>query len=151
MCHATRLSVVSYLDSTSNHNLKFLNYVIIIRCFISWFYIKPQLIRCLYITQRVVSYLDSTSNHNCCNLCFNGIRLFHILILHQTTTRWARSWCHHRCFISWFYIKPQPRNSSLPIWISCFISWFYIKPQRTEVSRKKNEVVSYLDSTSNHN
>ena len=217
MCHATRLSVVSYLDSTSNHNLKFLNYVIIIRCFISWFYIKPQLIRCLYITQRVVSYLDSTSNHNCCNLCFNGIRLFHILILHQTTTQnlWKRQYemlfhililhqtttalCLFLCRTSVVsYLDSTSNHNEVSTFLmpsslfhililhqtttsqflatdldklfhililhqttthgsitekewGCFISWFYIKPQLKNLNWLPWCVVSYLDSTSNHN
>ena len=195
MCHATRLSVVSYLDSTSNHNLKFLNYVIIIRCFISWFYIKPQLKNLNWLPWCVVSYLDSTSNHNsdAVELLFDELfhililhqttttscatffssSLFHILILHQTTTPEEYKRLYKSCFISWFYIKPQHNQLETINSLSCFISWFYIKPQLLANKRGKGTrcfiswfyikpqpempnialdfVVSYLDSTSNHN
>ena len=105
------LQVVSYLDSTSNHNGRWV----------------PMLVRI------VVSYLDSTSNHNNCLASLEISLLFHILILHQTTTEKIRKIIALSCFISWFYIKPQRLHLS---WInkrSCFISWFYIKPQLDDV------------------
>ena len=77
----------------------------------------------------VVSYLDSTSNHNSGSCCISGVTLFHILILHQTTTCRRIFRQMHGCFISWFYIKPQLHDTSI----------------------QKFQVVSYLDSTSNHN
>ena len=101
-------------------------------CFISWFYIKPQhscgsLKYCL-----VASYLDSTSNHNSAFGQWPCSLLLHILILHQTTTilRWNNFAIS--CFISWFYIKPQLSTPYFNRQSSCFISWFYIKPQQAE-------------------
>ena len=62
--------VVSYLDSTSNHN------------------------RTLFVQRprQVVSYLDSTSNHNGREHRRSDQQLYHIRILHQTTTRWCIAW-----------------------------------------------------------
>ena len=124
-----RNHVVLYLYSTSNHNDYFYSiqylklsyifilhqtttmnwsYIFLLRCLISLFYIKPQLLSCsyrsrvvvlyLYSTSNhnyqlyfiaqlpVVLYLYSTSNHNCshCSCCLLG--LSYIFILHQTTT-----------------------------------------------------------------
>ena len=148
---ATRKAVVSYLDSTSNHNL----------------------IHFISFSNEVVSYLDSTSNHNNFFLRFIILALFHILILHQTTTvnlpseiccKLFHILILHQtttagevvllltgCFISWFYIKPQPILTKGLIPTSCFISWFYIKPQHVWRFGFFFLVVSYLDSTSNHN
>ena len=98
--------------------------------FIFWFYIKPQLFRSDIVTDLVASYFDSTSNHNRNAVWQSVPQLLHILILHQTTT------CPHSdsttlsCFISWFYIKPQPCTRWVWKNMRCFISWFYIKPQR---------------------
>ena len=121
------------------------------RCILSKFYIKPQQIIGALIIQIVVSYRNSTSNHNESLESLNGIGLYLIEILHQTTTfcaqllfreklylieilhqtttrrrllRWL--WC---CILSKFYIKPQ----LLAFWKkninSCILSKFYIKPQ----------------------
>ena len=56
-----------------------------------------------------------------------------------------------RCILSKFYIKPQPL--ALRPWdISrCILSKFYIKPQPDEISANDYLVVSYRNSTSNHN
>ena len=75
--------------------------------FISWFYIKPQQFRMTILAYKVASYLDSTSNHNTSANCSRSSKLLHILILHQTTTLQVVYQVAHRCFISWFYIKPQ--------------------------------------------
>ena len=142
--------VVSYWNSTSNHNPSFdptaiaqLYLIEILHqtttrlqlflalqgCILLKFYIKPQLALAFILIQFVVSYWNSTSNHN---LRVNGLWflvLYLIEILHQTTTsirvRFSR-WC---CILLKFYIKPQP--------------W------REQVSTLR--VVSYWNSTSNHN
>ena len=77
--------------------------------------------------------------------------LLHILILHQTTTTSFRKKVTPCCFISWFYIKPQHAEHPTAVHASCFISWFYIKPQPFCYYISRNQVASYLDSTSNHN
>ena len=77
--------------------------------------------------------------------------MYLIEILHQTTTlamSFRNTW---GCILSKFYIKPQPgthyrRNRS-----SCILSKFYIKPQPLQRLDRKRNVVSYRNSTSNHN
>ena len=77
----------------------------------------------------VALYLDSTSNHNMSANVNQSTPLLYILILHQTTTKSFVTFSFLRCFISWFYIKPQLIVILLTKLLSCFISWFYIKPQ----------------------
>ena len=79
-------AVVSYRNSTSNHN--------------------QGLTRCW--RQSVVSYRNSTSNHNSAGNPRPYYPLYLIEILHQTTTL-LRLLCQEGCCIlSKFYIKPQP-------------------------------------------
>ena len=142
--------VVSYLVSTSNHNLLlsliqeerlFLilylhqtttNGTCLLQrncCFLSCIYIKPQHNLATKEDVSVVSYLVSTSNHNNLTNLVNTYGLFLILYLHQTTTVQA----------------------SLSSFKGCFLSCIYIKPQLNSVNGTANIVVSYLVSTSNHN
>ena len=99
------------------------------RCILSKFYIKPQPILCISFSNSVVSYRNSTSNHNLfgTNCLYNELYL--IEILHQTTT-------------------PSPLAVFL---LSCILSKFYIKPQRLLQPHLQRYVVSYRNSTSNHN
>ena len=101
------LYVVSYRNSTSNHNMS------------HW----------RATSQGVVSYRNSTSNHNYATARATTRPLYLIEILHQTTTG----------------------NHAAPVTIRCILSKFYIKPQRRDEKRSRNEVVSYRNSTSNHN
>ena len=55
------------------------------------------------------------------------------------------------CILSKFYIKPQPYLQGLRHRQRCILSKFYIKPQHCRRWRGYNEVVSYRNSTSNHN
>ena len=143
------------------------------RCILSKFYIKPQLRHDRSKKAHVVSYRNSTSNHNwksfiVCNLVLYLIEILHqtttfgdalksagklylIEILHQTTTLDAQSCLVERCILSKFYIKPQPRA--------------HVLDTRTVVSYRNStsnhnhgnprpwpkQVVSYRNSTSNHN
>ena len=99
--------------------------------------------------------------------------LYLIEILHQTTTRVVYLLPLVGCILSKFYIKPQhalkndragqccilskfyikpqpyrPRRRSTPC---CILSKFYIKPQRMSNKEVIRKVVSYRNSTSNHN
>ena len=82
--------IASYLISTSNHNY------------------QPH----DTAGTRIASYLISTSNHNLPLLLETVSRLLLISFLHQTTTRilYLRHLCD--CFLSHFYIKPQPSPST---------------------------------------
>ena len=99
--------------------------------------------------------------------------LYLIEILHQTTTRPSLSWLLLRCILSKFYIKPQLVPNSTDTSYGCILSKFYIKPQpptfevtltpscilskfyiKPQLPRQKacyRRVVSYRNSTSNHN
>ncbi len=148
--HNTAPSVVSYRNSTSNHNTLLmletvcLLYLIeilhqtttfhptILRrlcCILSKFYIKPQPPIRLYYVDCVVSYRNSTSNHNLPSDYITSTVLYLIEILHQTTTSHPTILRRLCCILSKFYIKPQPP-----------IRLYYV-----------DCVVSYRNSTSNHN
>ena len=56
-----------------------------------------------------------------------------------------------RCILSKFYIKPQPAIANASAAAGCILSKFYIKPQPADSPRARPKVVSYRNSTSNHN
>ena len=121
------------------------------RCILSKFYIKPQhaadnnMNLCVVSYRnstsnhnlsigsmdigQVVSYRNSTSNHNNAFAIVSVTPLYLIEILHQTTTKRHAQTCTICCILSKFYIKPQH---------SCCCFRFF-------------GVVSYRNSTSNHN
>ena len=121
----------------------------------------------------VVSYRNSTSNHNWVGCIRTSLRLYLIEILHQTTTRFEIEIPNPRCILSKFYIKPQrsqppyflrlrcilskfyikPQPFRRFRWMPpcCILSKFYIKPQQSLTFLKIRRVVSYRNSTSNHN
>ena len=142
-------------------------------CILSKFYIKPQHFDCQKRINYVVSYRNSTSNHNSDDVGEDCVKLYLIEILHQTTTVNVNTTTLHPlylieilhqtttrrkscewlscCILSKFYIKPQLISmivSSLPC---CILSKFYIKPQQPLASECFCGVVSYRNSTSNHN
>ncbi len=104
---AELLEVVSYRNSTSNHNQ----------------------VKALLSGRSVVSYRNSTSNHNYSFAWPASWQLYLIEILHQTTTCAVVMQSSGSCILSKFYIKPQLRLER-------------------ELTRC---VVSYRNSTSNHN
>ena len=166
-------SVVSYRNSTSNHNFAVYSVTLL------W----------------VVSYRNSTSNHNnfekrTGNFLLYLIEILHqtttytvgtstfvvlylIEILHQTTTLELEMSAQQRCILSKFYIKPQlrcilgytalgcilskfyikPQQLREAHWelFRCILSKFYIKPQLRFTLFFQFIVVSYRNSTSNHN
>ena len=77
--------------------------------------------------------------------------MYLIEILHQTTTCGKCEDCLRRCILSKFYIKPQLARIRSYSAIRCILSKFYIKPQRDALKSAGNAVVSYRNSTSNHN
>ena len=120
-------------------------------CILLKFYIKPQLRLERELAYCVVSYRNSTSNHNS-NSLFNWLRVLYLIeILHQTTTGNSHCGCSLCCILSKFYIKPQHWGSwEYPIG-GCILSKFYIKPQLLRSTAMLLLVVSYRNSTSNHN
>ena len=55
------------------------------------------------------------------------------------------------CILSKFYIKPQRSTVLRLTQVSCILSKFYIKPQQARAEIDAGVVVSYRNSTSNHN
>ena len=143
--------VVSYRNSTSNHNGQSAEVNV----------------------EFVVSYRNSTSNHNTDKDGITDKKLYLIEILHQTTTVWPTFFVSRCCILSKFYIKPQLIALSFSLGLGCILSKFYIKPQHTGpcplcsarcilskfyIKPQQSsdclicfEVVSYRNSTSNHN
>ena len=149
--HHHHRRVVSYRNSTSNHNARSSD--------------------CQQ--RKVVSYRNSTSNHNSFSNASSLNVLYLIEILHQTTTvfqmlhRWMSLYLieilHQTttnclspsplkgCILSKFYIKPQHMDRQNRSRDSCILSKFYIKPQHNHRVQGWVPVVSYRNSTSNHN
>ena len=143
--------VVSYRNSTSNHNQN-----------------TRSIGRSI-----VVSYRNSTSNHNrgrtLCGIC----ELYLIEILHQTTTNRPHVKRFRRLYlIEILHQTTTPSSltySARPLYLieilhqttttvafsvataCCILSKFYIKPQRCGCGSLCHYVVSYRNSTSNHN
>ena len=101
------------------------------------------------------------------------LKLYLIEILHQTTTLLTLNLFTLCCILSKFYIKPQRNRRYFDRKNRCILSKFYIKPQRTTTATEAVaccilskfyikpqhcfdwfflfRVVSYRNSTSNHN
>ena len=80
-----------------------------------------------------------------------SLMLYLIEILHQTTTCGKCEECLRRCILSKFYIKPQHGARRREASRRCILSKFYIKPQPMDDKECLRNVVSYRNSTSNHN
>ena len=80
-----------------------------------------------------------------------AVVLYLIEILHQTTTARAALLPLRCCILSKFYIKPQPSARVRELLKGCILSKFYIKPQQRVRHNIGHSVVSYRNSTSNHN
>ena len=128
-CKAEKVWVVSYLVSTSNHNLniEFIRFSHVVSYLVSTS--NHNCCRYIKFIFNVVSYLVSTSNHNWLYWSILLQRLFLISYLHQTTTILENGQMYISCFLSRIYIKPQPFCLSPPKPKRCFLSRIYIKPQ----------------------
>ena len=125
--------------------------ILSLSCILSKFYIKPQLILMLFPPRAVVSYRNSTSNHNSVPIAWSVLKLYLIEILHQTTTPWRARRILTGCILSKFYIKPQ-----LSTRIICTIPVVSYRNSTSNHNGRTwslatNIVVSYRNSTSNHN
>ena len=121
--------VVSYRNSTSNHNL------------------TSRISHALL----VVSYRNSTSNHNENARRKKGKQLYLIEILHQTTTTRTHSKEVNRLYLIEILHQTTTGSRRRRHRRSCILSKFYIKPQPACFSGARRIVVSYRNSTSNHN
>ena len=99
----------------------------------------------------VVSYRNSTSNHNIRRTTTWTCVLYLIEILHQTTTEAEEQIRMMCCILSKFYIKPQLEDA--PSYVSRVVSYRNSTSNHNGGSRYSDwlEVVSYRNSTSNHN
>ena len=121
------------------------------RCILSKFHIKPQLVASVKIVSGVVSYRNSTSNHNYRPRRFTQRWLYLIEIPHQTTTKGQGANPGNT-----LYLIEIPHQTTTDRYINppvecCILSKFYIKPQRKRCRWYGISVVSYRNSTSNHN
>ena len=142
-------------------------------CILSKFYIKPQ--QCppsveisavvsyrnstsnhnhfipVFSQKSVVSYRNSTSNHNGVEFFDNTIVLYLIEILHQTTTITRFVLLFESCILSKFYIKPQQeRHTPVRFWVVSYRN-STSNHNFTALFAFSISVVSYRNSTSNHN
>ena len=189
------LIVVSYRNSTSNHNvwlskathkrlylIEILHQTttcLIYHCRVGWLYlieILHQTTTIDFINARdrvlyLIEILHQTTTYYPRLFELSGLYLIEILhqtttlstallgnrvlylieILHQTTTCGKCEYCLRRCILSKFYIKPQQGRSKSSSGSGCILSKFYIKPQHPFSSTAFCAVVSYRNSTSNHN
>ena len=168
-----QLQVVSYRNSTSNHNLSLL------------YYKENRVVSYRNSTSnhnqpgdqhsggRVVSYRNSTSNHNFQHAkgTVSALYLIEILhqtttvsrttsanpvlylieILHQTTTQRSSSFFGLSLYLIEILHQTTTHLRELIACASCILSKFYIKPQLVRNYYGYSQVVSYRNSTSNHN
>ena len=120
-------------------------------CILSKFHIKPQLSPKGPTSCFVVSYRNSTSNHNTAISNVGKGTLYLIEIPHQTTTQLYPTLVKERCILSKFHIKPQLYRAWASCILCCILSKFHIKPQHRLGICFADIVVSYRNSTSNHN
>ena len=120
-------------------------------CILSKFYIKPQRGICRLDALHVVSYRNSTSNHNSVPIAWSVLKLYLIEILHQTTTWKSFIVCNLVLYLIEILHQTTTRRTQKRRKCSCILSKFYIKPQHGNHSSFATSVVSYRNSTSNHN
>ena len=77
--------------------------------------------------------------------------MYLIEIPHQTTTVLLLLLPLLSCILSKFHIKPQRVKPDYLNYQGCILSKFHIKPQHATMSGGSAGVVSYRNSTSNHN
>ena len=145
------LEVVSYRNSTSNHNTlrRFLPAIRVVSYRNSTSNHNGSVD--VLPGRPVVSYRNSTSNHNVWLAKATHKRLYLIEILHQTTTRQPQV----STVLSLYLIEILHQTTTdtfAPLSVACCIlSKFYIKPQLKLPAIHNAGVVSYRNSTSNHN
>ena len=120
-------------------------------CILSKFYIKPQHYDFEKRINYVVSYRNSTSNHNFDPLPLGAIALYLIEILHQTTTKSPLSLHNLPLYLIEILHQTTTPLFATTLRLRCILSKFYIKPQRITPDYLSYRVVSYRNSTSNHN
>ena len=123
------ISVVLYLDSTSNHNCIF-------------DYVKRRQLYFIWILHQTTTRLSRL---------ISLIWLYFIWILHQTTTWFGWQYPEYALYFIWILHQTTTRKWSTELAGCCTLFGFYIKPQHESQRHLHSVVVLYLDSTSNHN
>ena len=172
-CTSYPAAVVSYRNSTSNHNspeyTNFPNQLYLIEILHqtttrqhSWTW--SRMLYLIEILHQTTTFRTATSIDN---------KLYLIEILHQTTTKRSKTFCRTRLYLIEILhqtttcrcLRPtMPRlylieilhQTTTPssVWQAihrCILSKFYIKPQHQWICIGFIVVVSYRNSTSNHN
>jgi len=144
-------AVVSYWNSTSNHNDRRLTLTVNRLYFIEILHQTTTVAAFAGVDGRLylIEILHQTTTMSATFPL--SWRLYLIEILHQTTTVKIILIPTRRCILSKFYIKPQPERAAMIDETSCILSKFYIKPQHRVRCDAFRYVVSYRNSTSNHN
>ena len=129
------LCVVSYRNSTSNHNLGQQGGAIALLYLIEILHQTTTIRRFFCSAGRLylIEILHQTTTKRVANSLDRALYL--IEILHQTTTLLEVSEFLLCCILSKFYIKPQLGWRTRHPWWCCILSKFYIKPQLEVVHR----------------
>ena len=171
--YGNEYGVVSYWNSTSNHNQGWdqqiysalylieilhqtttgsLRLIRLMCCILLKFYIKPQrtlrnfhhgrgcILLKFYIKPQQTGWYGQ--NNNCCILLKFYIKPQppnHPILFNSC------------CILLKFYIKPQLQHCGEMCSFRCILLKFYIKPQQDQLRDLQFRVVSYWNSTSNHN
>ncbi len=166
-----RLYLIEILHQTTTH-CKCIQFTLC--CILSKFYIKPQLslVRIFPVFGCILSKFYIKPQHEplashiprCCILskfyikpqlrCILGYTALGCILSKfyiKPQLHAARRLFTRRCILSKFYIKPQLFGSPPQRPYRCILSKFYIKPQLTLTRKTNDKVVSYRNSTSNHN
>ena len=145
------VKVVSYRNSTSNHNAQFSLVVGEMLYLIEILHQTTTAHKDLWddFTLYLIEILHQTTTFM--NLDRFSVRLYLIEILHQTTTS-ADSplFCYTLYLIEILHQTTTLAMSFRNTW-GCILSKFYIKPQLSRIRSYSAIVVSYRNSTSNHN
>ena len=147
-CHS---GIVSYLFSTSNHNLRPIRVILVLlsltfflhqtttgaqggarrtHCLLPFFYIKPQREAQGHPGVHIVSYLFSTSNHNCGWTTRTTPTI--VSYLFSTSNHNTFAGCSSALPLSLTFFLHQTTTLlfQLSLDSDCLLPFFYIKPQR---------------------
>ena len=125
-------SVVSYRNSTSNHNFVGSVLIFVVLYLIEILHQTTTVDGCAVLVLCVVSYRNSTSNHNLWTTKSISEMLYLIEILHQTTTSPAVLVRHAALYLIEILHQTTTRRNVKRSSRCCILSKFYIKPQPAE-------------------
>ena len=146
-----RFQVVSYWNSTSNHNtmphspeLEWLYLIEILHqtTTASCFRFRRSRLYLIEILHQTTTFLMAS---------LRSFRLYLIEILHQTTTSFLRMLLEVSLYLIEILHQTTTSARVRELLKGCILLKFYIKPQPVAFWSRYNLVVSYWNSTSNHN